>query len=109
MAKRRGRHRSLFQKRRGHGHTRRKPGSNGVSLWSVVLSLCFYSLLALIVFALITSKTKEFMDEVVYARVDKSIADPVIILSGKLDDASSSSLFQAELHRGGACAAHCLM
>ena len=80
MAKRRGRHRSLFQKRRGHGHTRRKPGPNGVSLWSVVLSLCFYSLLALIVFALITSKTKEFMDEVVYARVDKSIADPVIII-----------------------------
>ena len=31
------------------------------------------------------------------------------LLSGKLDDASSSSLFQAELHRGGACAAHCLM
>lgn len=33
----------------------------------------------------------------------------VVVLSGKLDDASSSSLFQAELHRGGACAAHCLM
>ena len=32
-----------------------------------------------------------------------------ILLSGKLDDASSSSLFQAELHRGGACTAHCLM